>query len=183
MNVSYTHNYPQSYIYNNHCRRYQYDIAIIDLLIDIETDGWEHKLENRKTTDVIRDQLSQQYGWIVLRFDNEELDKMSDDEIFNILNKIINDSKSTLFERQKLFQQNPYLIKKQEKTNKISFEEIKQKRIELINSLNIDVSKWGWSDEMSKIIGISSRAVVRFIKKYMPNFYKTCKTKQIKKED
>lgn len=45
-------------------------------------------------------------------------------------------------------------------------------RILTIKNSKIDFSKFGWAEELSKIIGISSAALVRWIKKHMPDFYK-----------
>lgn len=51
-------------------------------------------------------------------------------------------------------------------------ERLKQERIALIKSSNIDFSKFGWALKLSKILNITSAQTVRWIKKYMPVFYR-----------
>lgn len=47
-----------------------------------------------------------------------------------------------------------------------------EKRKEIILNSGIDFSKYGWSSKLSKVIGISSSAVVRWVKVHLPAFYK-----------
>jgi len=81
---------------NNKTHHYKYDIAILDLLINIECDGWQHDLPTRINDDKLRDELSINDGWVVLRLKNKKMEKMSDEEIWAILSNFINQSKQTL---------------------------------------------------------------------------------------
>lgn len=182
--IKYEHNYIVHYHENTLNRRYQYDVAIVNLLIDIETDGWEHTLQKRIESDKLRDYLSNKYGWIVVRIKNEELKNMSDAQIENFLLKIIKTAKQSIQNRKNLWNSNPWFDWNQKqiekKIKKQKFEKTKEKRIQLILNSNIDFNVWGWSKQVAQLIGITSRAAARFIKKYMPKLYEKCKIHHIK---
>ncbi len=172
----------------NFFRRYLYDIAFPDLLIDIETDGWEHNLKHRRKTDAVRDEISKKYGWIVLRLKSEDMNLLEDDHLFCMIQKIIEEAKHSIDKRKQLWDSNPYFawkqnqkIRKTKEERKQEFSQLVQTRIQQITASNIDFSKWGWSKEVSKIIGITPQKSASFIKTYMPEVYETCK-KQTKKE-
>jgi len=176
------HNFVVSYKEDKLYRRYRYDIAFPELLIDIEFDGWEHSIKDRIETDMLRDSLSNKYGWIVLRIKTSDLENMNDNEILNKIYNIILEATQTINERKLLWNKNPYLIWNEHRQKKILRSQfiklLKQKmfkdRIKSLNDSNINFQKRGWSQEVSKLWGICSRACVRFIKKYMPELYKQC---------
>lgn len=60
--------------------------------------------------------------------------------------------------------------KRQQRKN---YENQKELRKELIINSKIDFSEYGWGLKLAKILGISSISAVRWIKRNMPDFYKT----------
>lgn len=73
---------------------------------------------------------------------------------------------------------NAILNKAKERENKI------KERIAYIENSQIDFSIFGWSAKLSKELGIKPASIVRWIKKYMPNFYNKCyKEKMIDEEE
>ena len=48
---------------------------------------------------------------------------------------------------------------------------IKERKDKIINS-NIDFSRYGWAKQLEQMLGIKSAAIVRWVKKHMPVFYK-----------
>ena len=55
-----------------------------------------------------------------------------------------------------------------------NFEKLKNERWEIIQSSNIDFSKFGWVKEISKLFGIAENRAGKYIEKNFPDFYKTC---------
>ena len=178
-NLNYKHNYKAFYRERKGFSRcYRYDIALTDLLIDIELDGWEHFSGNRPEKDKIRDALSTKYGWIVLRLKNDKIKKMNDEEIVLILSETIKKAKLTIEERRIAYNANPYFSwkKSQEpKHKKEKFQALIQERIEIVKTCGIDFSKIGWGKKLSEFFKITPSKCIGFVEKYMPDFFKTTK--------
>lgn len=51
------------------------------------------------------------------------------------------------------------------------FEKLKEYRWEIIQSVDIDFSKFGWGVKLSKLFGISSQKTVKYVKKNYNDFY------------
>lgn len=67
---------------------------------------------------------------------------------------------------------------KQRKNQK--FLNLKKERWSIIQSCNIDFTKFGWTSKLSVLFGISPNKVGCYIKSNFPEFYETCFIKQTK---
>lgn len=150
----------------------------------IETDGWEHEIQNHVESDQYRDYLSIKYGWNVLRLKNKEIKDWSDDQLLSVILDEIEKAKIDIEERKLKYEKNPYLHKKKSKTiEQMKQERIKltEERIEKIKKANIDFSVWKWREKIAEIIHTSPSKAAFFVKTHMPEIYETCK-KHSKKE-
>lgn len=181
---NYVNNYKISYKEEEKTKTYWYDVAFPDLLIDIETDGWEHEIQNHVESDQYRDYLSIKYGWNVLRLKNKEIKDWSDDQLLSVILDEIEKAKVDIEERKLKYEKNPYLHKKKSKTvEQMKQERIKltEERVEKIKKANIDFSVWKWRVKVAEILNMSPSKAAFFVKTYMPEIYETCK-KHSKKE-
>lgn len=70
---------------------------------------------------------------------------------------------------------------KRRKDKKLEIEnkqEYIQQRIQLIHSINVDFSKWGWVTKVAKICNTSTTRLKKFMEQYDSDFYKTCYNKE-----
>lgn len=51
---------------------------------------------------------------------------------------------------------------------------LKEERWEIILNCNIDFTKFGWVNELSKLFGIAPNKAGKYVKKNFPDFYKNC---------
>ena len=161
--------------------KYFLDFAIIDLKLDIEIDGQQHYRCNENIEhDLKRDCYLKSLGWKVYRICWANVCKNSLQEKQELLTFIDNiDSKQDRHynikdfkthqekiqeNRQKRFQENRQK-RFQEKNKSI------QEKIDIIKNCNIDFSKLGWVDKISKNLNMRQQKISSWMKSYMPEFY------------
>lgn len=157
---------------------YSYDFAFPELGIDVEIDGRTHLDSQIIEKDRIRDNYTLSLGWKILRFPALNVIK-NHEECIKILLKFIDDTKTKIF-KQEVFPQ--IILQKEEKEkiiqqNKIDMIEERNQLIEfrknLILNSNIDFFNIGWVEDVKKILNLTHTTVVKFMKKYMSEFYNT----------
>jgi Zn finger protein HypA/HybF involved in hydrogenase expression len=67
-----------------------------------------------------------------------------------------------------------YIIPQIETTKKIVTKDIKSERINIIKDCNIDFSKNTWGVKLSKLFNITPYGTRTWVKKNLPDFWKTC---------
>jgi very-short-patch-repair endonuclease len=157
--------------------KYFLDFALLEYKIDIEIDGVQHiRNKNNIEHDKIRDTFLLKEGWKVYRISAKEL---LNKNVINDLTKFIeNTSNYRSYDPIEILKQyrgpkykygsrSEYSKAIKEKNN----EKVKPIIQELLNS-NIVFEKYGWVGEASKIIGITSQKVKKWMERYMPDFYK-----------
>lgn len=181
-NIKFKHNFTLKIFTPEKRKFYFLDIALIDLLVDIETDGWEHDLQERKIHDTKRDKLMESIGWKILRLKNKKIEDMYHDDIFTIINDFLNNAKNDIGERKNIYEENQkkyYTNFKGKIKTKIKNGEKKKpkptnetiEKIEKIKNSNIDFTKRGCINEMSKLTGIPTQHCSRFLKHHFPDIY------------
>ena len=161
--------------------KYFLDFAIIDLKIDIEIDGQQHfRTKESILKDDLRDRFLKNNGWKVYR--------IAWLEILNKREKTINDFKIWLNNNSiyRKYNVNEILYLKKNKPKygnrsdyfnekkKIIENHYKQLILKTIKENNINFNKYGWVKEFSELSGIPSQKVSKWIKRCVPEFYKTC---------
>jgi very-short-patch-repair endonuclease len=152
--------------------QYSIDFAWPNKKLAIEIDGSQHEQKNNKQRDIKKDKLLKENGWKVLRikwldiFNNTNLyiniaKNFIDNYIFNY--DLIQESQVEV--DYKYLKDQLILINNNNKITKTK--ELKDK---IINS-NIEFSKYGWIQEVSKILNISPQKVSQWMKKNMFEFY------------
>lgn len=68
--------------------RYSLDFAFIDKKIDVEIDGWQHKLKKSIIMDEERDNTLKNLGWTVLRFTTNDIQN-NIDEVYSTILKFL----------------------------------------------------------------------------------------------
>jgi len=159
------------YHYNYPFMRYRFDFCFPDLLIDIEIDGSTHNLEKVKQIDQERDLIATKYGWKILRIDASLLyHKENHQIIINEVKKILNEnSLSKIILTNKKHKQS---LKRGEAVKLKHDIKNENTKILIINS-NIDFSKFGWVSKVAKLIGITPQKTSQWMKRHLPELYKT----------
>lgn len=163
---------------------YYIDIAFPDKKIGIEINGNQHYQNdgNLKPYYQHRHDLIESFGWKIIEIQY----------IFVYRNKFLNNILNTVFKNWNCDERFYFDSKRKKKrlyrtkddifyrrTKK--FEEIVNKRIELINNSNINFSKQGWVKQVSELVGMSHSHVSKFMRKFMPETYLICfKRKRVK---
>lgn len=154
--------------------KYFLDFALIDKKIDIEIDGQQHFItKNAIDHDNDRDIFLLNNGWRVYRISWYELKNNKD---------IIQDLLKWLDSSDKIRKYNiNYILDGIEKNTKrditkqeAEYEKAKQKNIIKILNSNINFSKLGWVKKVSKIVGINETSGGGWLKRNIPELYKTC---------
>jgi hypothetical protein len=136
--------------------------------IDLEVDGEQHYYDKRiVASDNKRTKYLESLGFSVIRIRWSHFCKLNFDARAKYIDEILLNGKhidiNVNFSNDK----------KLERINAAKLNINNRRKV--IEDSNIDTRKYGWSDKLSKEIGITSAALVRWIRKYMPDFYNTCK--------
>lgn len=161
---------------------YFIDFAFLNIKLAVELDGACHfkNGDKRIEHDIKKDSFLLSQGWKIFRINYKENTEDKIKEFISILYNI-NDYNQKIFDI-KLLQYKEVKNKKQRKTRKEYFDERKQNidkkeklKIDLILNSGIDFSKFGWVNEVAKIINKNSQKVNKWMKRYMLDFYeKNC---------
>lgn len=158
------------------------DYAFVDEMIAVEIDGKCHFTNGneRVEKDKRKSDFLQEKGWYVYRIAYDEikdrpaettqrflefLERKSESSGTNVDEGYFLSRQETAALRRKQQEQ-----KQQEKKDKKE-KQIQERRDQILES-GIDFSKYGWVNEVSKILGITGQATGRWIRRYMPDFYK-----------
>lgn len=154
--------------------KYFLDFAILELKLDIEVDGCQHyrdidAIEHDKT----RDAFLRENGWTVYRINWKEFYNNTKTEISELLNYIENFDNSldryyeiTVKEKTESL---PRGVTKRLKSDQ-KWEPYKQ----IILDSNIDFTKYGWVNEVAKVLSISPQKVNKWMIRYLPDQYEKC---------
>ena len=162
--------------------KYFLDFAIINLKIDIEIDGNQHfRNPENIEHDKIRDLYLNENGWSVYRLSWSELFNDTKEKINHLLHFIETkkDVSNRYYDYDEVLYEKKYIPKYgcSEKYRQAVRKQNDIKNKDLILKLqnsNINFSKLGWVGQASKIIGITPQKVTKWMKRNLPNLYKTC---------
>lgn len=159
--------------------KYFLDFAILDLMVDLEIDGQQHfRTENAILHDKIRDDFLIKNGWRVYRIAWMEM-KENNTVIEDFLNWLENSKNYRKYNVKELLNE----IQLKEMTNKriygnrqaysiVRKEKTKEKYeffVDFILNSDIDFSKFGWVNKVSKATGV--KKVNKWMKRYLNDFY------------
>jgi very-short-patch-repair endonuclease len=161
--------------------KYFLDFAFIDIKTDVEIDGQQHfRTKKCRNHDIERDNFLLDNDWKVYRIAWIELK--------NNPNLIIQNFLSWLKENIELYHKYDVnevlkLIKKHNPVygNRNDYHKAKRNnsiiknkpKVDLILNSGIDFSKFGWVRKVSELLNINHGKVNKWMKLYMPEFYKT----------
>jgi very-short-patch-repair endonuclease len=162
---------------------YFIDFAFTNINVAVELDGKCHfdKGSKRLEHDIKKDEYLNSLGWTVFRIKYDEINEDIIKEFMNFISNIKALDKvmeNRIYKNRELIE-NREDKKKQLKAQRKHERELffKQRiidKISLINNSNIDFSKLGWVVKTSNLLNCSHTEVIRFMKTYMPDFYKNC---------
>jgi very-short-patch-repair endonuclease len=152
---------------------YFIDFAFIDLKIAVEIDGSQHKLEERKQSDIKKDKLLKKNGWRVLRIEATNL-YHEIDKVFEQLDIFINES-SIDFSKIEIF---PEILKSIELKNIKRKKERKERKKKERESKDIILKKRfndyqniektnGYVGKLANMWGVSHTQVRRHINNHI----------------
>ena len=154
--------------------RYRADFTFVEYKLIVEIDGRFHDLQKVIEKDIIRTEYLNSLGYRVIRFKagriNTETYQCLNDVLEILGEKQIEIPKEYLEKRKikEFLKQNKPIIKRIYK--KPSKKE-KNNIIEKILNSNIDFSKKGWINELSKFLNYSYQGIVKFMKTNLEDFY------------
>lgn len=161
--------------------KYSIDFAWIDKKLAIEIDGAQHKKEEYRERDAKKDKLLIENGWKVLRIDWDNMVndtktwiKIAKDFVDNQVDHLIllKDIKGESLDFLLLKQLLGISFKKDSIGRNLYIDsKIIEKQKELIGNSNIDFSKTGWVQEVSKILQITPQKVTNWMKRNMYDFW------------
>lgn len=152
---------------------YFIDFAFLNMNIAVELDGGRHFVNGKRTEhDIRRQDYLIDKGWSVFRISFKEMNEEIIKKFLIVLEKkqetpkILNNFvyKGTLKEKSRSRDQ--YFEEKRNKTI-----EIEKEKSKIVKNSDIDFSKRGWSDKVSKLVSIRSQKVANFMRKYLPEIY------------
>lgn len=150
---------------------YAIDIAFLDKKLAIEVNGNQHYDAYGKLTDYYqkRHDYLEKFGWIVLEIHYSWCYK--EDKIKELFNAIENKNAIDSSEHELLFinRRKTKLERKQEKLKakiqrKLQSNNLIEERKKLILNTNVDLTKFGWVNKVSKITGLTRRQIARIVK-------------------
>jgi very-short-patch-repair endonuclease len=156
---------------------YFIDYAFINEKIAVELDGAVHFTngDERIEHDLKRDRYLKEKGWIIYRIPYFEIQTNYQLVIETFL-KFLN----SLEYQEKSFENNLIKYKEYKITQKLKIKNEKEKKFhndeksnieKVINAVNIDFSKLGWVEKISKLIDKKPQHINKWMKKYLPEFY------------
>lgn len=154
---------------------YFLDFAWIDKMCYIEVDGEQHYyFADRIQHDIERTENLKNIGWtLIARIRWSEFVKFNQSERQEYINRLkvaiqtksfVPDIKPT--KSKKDIRNEKSILYKQ---NRLDF--IEKRKNFILSQNDIDFTKFGWGTELSKRCGITSHALLRWIRTYMPDFY------------
>lgn len=162
---------------------YFIDFAFKNIKVAVELDGRCHFVhgETRNGHDRKKDEHLIKHGWKVFRIGYTENNEKTIQEFLIYISKIDAGEKQL---PNRMFKYTEYRnLNKPKRTREEWFEEqnkklieLNQPLVELVKNSNIDFSKWGWKTQVGLLINKDSRKIVKWMQKYMPEFYNSyCK--------
>lgn len=156
------------------------DIAFPDILLGIEVNGNQHYNADGSLKDYYQARHNKlvNAGWTIyeihytLCYNINNFDDILKLDIYNkdYVGKYF--SNKEFKQKEKINKKKAHKIKiKKVQDDKLAFIEARKQII--INS-DIDFTKFGWVNKISKLINIKPQPAARWIKKYMPEFYENC---------
>jgi len=144
---------------------YSIDFAWIHKKIAIEIDGKQHEDIIVKNRDEKKNKFLIENGWKLLRIKWIDMYRQPNDYI-NQARQFVNSYQ--IISVDKLFLTNKEEIiynKRKLKKEKIN------KKINLIKNSNINFSKFGWVNEVAKLLNMKTQHINKWMKRHMLNFY------------
>ncbi|MDO8640112.1 MAG: DUF559 domain-containing protein [Nitrosarchaeum sp.] len=174
------HVYEKYDVVNEYCEYpYFLDFAFVNEKVDVEFDGKWHFTETRQERDRKRDGYLQQKGWRIYRIAYHQIKDFEINTLFEFIGnanrkhhtydliKYCEIKKTKQLER-KLKKQQQRQIKRvvfdAQKNKKI------QQRLQLLST--IDMNRYGWMNEASKLLGISHTSIRRYIERHKINCFR-----------
>jgi len=169
-----------------HCGRYWIDFAWTHKMFAIEIDGKQHLESKAKEHDLERDLFLTEQGWTIIRilwtdfFNNTAFYISSLNDAINKA-EISSQLKVSLESAYRIKEEN--LLRREEMIKKGQIDSIGrvsksilssstiESKIKALLDSDIDFTKWGWVVKTSRILGVSSTQVTKFMKKNMKDFY------------
>mgnify|MGYP000868652126 CR=1 FL=1 len=157
-------------------RLFEIDFAIPSLKIGFEINGNQHYDGDGNLKKYYQDRhnIIESKGWKLIEI--HYLKCYNNDYIESIISR---STKGGKIDYEKPILKGNKLTKKlsqkkllKRKENKKTKEEWINKRMDIIINSDIDFSKLGWVNEVSKLLNISHTSVKKFMEKYMSDFYK-----------
>lgn len=165
--------------------KYKLDFSWKHRKICIEIDGEHHNGGYQLESDREKDKLLRLHGWKVLRIKSDDLHNK--EKIVDLVNEFINNNqilpyadqwktKEQLYNEKLVAAKSNGIIDKNGKisSTKLSTSEI-ESRINTIKTSLVDFNKKGWSKDLAYKLSLHPTYVKRFMKKYMNDFYLTCR--------
>lgn len=161
---------------------YSIDFAWIDKKIAIEIDGQQHDKKEYRERDKRKNKLLNEKGWKVLRIRWEDMMGNSKYWISLAKNFVDEQTEHIVLMRDTIGEELDFSYL--QKTLGIEFQlnsagrriGIETKKIEqnkkIIMESNIDFSKQGWVEQVSKLLGVTPQYVNRWMRKNMYDFWK-----------
>lgn len=186
-NVIIKHNLTQKYDIVNEFILYPYaiDFAFKNIKLAVELDGKCHFIngQERIEHDKKKDAFLTEQGWKIFRIGYTENNENTINEFLNYISQIETMPKelpNRIFkykEAKKIIQSKiPKQKWKQHLENQYQ-KRLKENQplIELVKNSNIDFSKFGWVNQVAKLINKAPQKICGWMKKYLPDFYqKNC---------
>lgn len=154
---------------------YFLDFAFDNEKIDIEIDGSQHLLPERKESDEKRDKMLIDIGWVVIRLSENEVKKNIENCINIIQNTIINRKISDKLQKVGIFKEVKKYIKKERNKNGLTNKQIRgilnQRKIERppYDILIKEIEESGYVG-VGRKYGVSDNAIRKWIKFYEARF-------------
>lgn len=153
--------------------KYFLDFAIIELKLCIEVDGCQHyKTEDAIQHDKERDKFLISNGWKVYRIHWQTFINNTKQEIEELINfiKNIDYNINRYYDINEIEWHNKIKLENKLKI-KLNKQNLIQEKIKLILNSNIDFAKYGWVQQVSRILKISPQKVNNWMKRNMLDFY------------
>jgi very-short-patch-repair endonuclease len=159
-------------------RSFSIDIAFPDKKIGIEVNGTQHYNSDKTLKKYYQDRknLIEEQGWVI--FDVHYKKVFDEKFISSFIDKIKEDY--NLQEVDYSFYIKGISITRVHGTRddynkfRVNSSNDRQKdKIELVHNSNINFEKFGWTKEVSELIGLRTQKVSHWMKKYLPELYET----------
>jgi very-short-patch-repair endonuclease len=153
--------------------KYFADFVVVELKVIIEIDGRMHFTTEGILHDAARNQFMSDLGWKVYRISWDDFSK-DKKKYINDLKKYLADGAVTdkLYTIEELnLKHEKYIPGFKKSKNKKTYEDAQMSKISALEKSDIDFTKFGWVVKASKIIGLPTARVNKWMKRFMLNFY------------